>query len=181
MLKFEDRCKSLPKILTLEAEIPVLIPVLDDAGKDTGKTKDGEETKTTTFDLKLVLPGMGWSPVAIEVGEILAQQIKNAALEMVAEGNAATVEEASMLLIRKFMPNIFTLYYIGKDEKLFLPLKQIEKIKAFQYSVYPFSDEQEGELLDDFFQYCRRFTGSSRMFSILNLQPSAGQQKGEGE
>lgn len=180
MLKLEDRCKTLPKLITLEAEVPVVVPVLDADGNDTGKKEQSHETERIVLPLRLVLPGVGWSPLAIETGNRIAQAIDITAAGMVADGTLATDEEARRTVTLSFLPQIFTLYYVGEKELVFIASRQQEKITAFQHAIYPLTDEQEADMLADFFGYCRRYKSTSPTSSTPDSETVSTPKKKSG-
>ena len=66
------------------------------------------------------------------------------------------MDENELLLIAlgqsKVKPQIYSFYYIGENENVYMDSTAPDRIEAFNNSILPFTAEQEAEIFNDFLE-----------------------------
>lgn len=161
-----SRLPNVPRTLKLQFSKPR--PQLD-ANKVPIPDKY-EEGKYDDFisNVKLVLPGEGWSAHALDIGELLAARYRSilAAADKDPEKKEANeLGSALYMTSEHFHAQVLSLYYIDENERIYMDASVQERIYALENSLPALTDAQEEELYEDFFGYFQHSPSSIRRAS----------------
>lgn len=141
--------------------------------------KDGVEK---TMNFRLTVPYIDWSQNCFDQARLLASSLLQSGklMRMALAGNETTKSLSDMddydlittaLGQSKVKPQIYSFYYIGADEKIYMDSSVPERIEAFNNCVLPFSPEEEAAIFDDFLERYTALKSSTRR-SLERAVPS---------
>jgi hypothetical protein len=171
-----QRLAGVPRSLKLQYSKPR--SKKDGLGKDIPDSYETDADGNIKIDeliqeVKLVLPGEGWSAHALDIGELLAAQHRVFANQAEqAEGKKDTNELGSALYMshNHFHAQVQSLYYINDKERIYMDSSASERIYAFENSLPQLTTEQEDLIYEDFFGYFTSSPASIRR-ALRGLNP----------